>query len=152
MEDVLDQELGSGGSPPPRCMRSEHWRSPRDCTLGTFNKFQFFGVESEVAFNVLSQPPRYALDLGLQSRIKFLTKQATIRSYPRSLLQGLGINFCLHHFRCWACINRSVSITEPCWSLATFASIKCPRSLRSVLDLAGRNDGVSTPHDPVQVC
>ena len=28
MEDVWDQELGSGGSPPPRCMRPEHWKEP----------------------------------------------------------------------------------------------------------------------------
>ena len=96
--------------------------------------------------------PKTVLDLGLQSMIKFSTKQATTRSYPGSSPQGSGINFCLHHFKYWACLNRSVSIAEPCLSLASFASIKCPKSLRAVLDSVGRNDNVSIPHDPVEVC
>ncbi len=90
------------------------------------------------------------LDLGLQSRINFSMKQATTRSYPGSFPQGSGINFCLHHFKYWACLNRSVSIGEPCLSLASFASIKCPKSFRAVLDSVGRKDNVSIPHDPVE--
>ena len=100
---------------------------------------------------VLWMVPKTVLDLGLQSRIKFSTKQAMTRSYPDSFLQRSGINFCLHHFKYWACLNCYVSITEPCLSLASFTSIKCPKSLRAVLDLVGRNDNVSIPHDPVEV-
>ena len=100
---------------------------------------------------ILWMYPSNVLDLGLQSMIKFSTKQATTRSYPGSFPQGSGINFCLHHFKYWACLNRSVSIAEPCLSLASFASIKCPKSLRAVLDSVGRNDNVSIPHDPVEV-
>ena len=73
------------------------------------------------------------------------------RSYPGSSLQGSGIHFYLHHFKYWECLNCSVSIAKPCLSLASFASIKYPKSLRAVLDLVGRNDNVSIPHDPVEV-
>jgi hypothetical protein len=54
MEDVWDQELGSGGPPPQDVWDRNIRRSPRDCTLGILNKFYFFGVESEVACNVLT--------------------------------------------------------------------------------------------------
>ena len=95
--------------------------------------------------------PCAVADLELQSSIKFSTKQATSLSYPGLSPQGSGTNFCFHQFKYIACLNRSVSIAEPCLSRATFASIKCPRSLRAALDSAGRNDSVSTPHDPVEV-
>ncbi len=91
------------------------------------------------------------LDLGLQSRIKISTKQATTCSYPGSFPQGSGINFCVNHFKYWACLNRSVLMAEPCLSLASFVSIKCPKSLRAVFDSVGRNDNVSILHDPVEV-
>ena len=73
--------------------------------------------------------PCTVADLELQSSIEISSKQATSLSYPGSSPQGSGTNFCLH----------------------PFASIKCPRSLRAALDSAGRNDSVSTPHDPVEV-
>ena len=98
---------------------------------------------------ILCAYPCAVADLELQSNIKFSMKQATSLSYPSSSPQGSGTNFCLHQFRYWACRNCSVSIAEPCLSRATFASTKCPRSLRAALDSAGRNDSVSTPHDPV---
>ncbi len=100
---------------------------------------------------ILCAYPCAVADRELQSSIKFLMKQAMIRSYPGSLPQGLGINLSLHNFKYWACLNRSVSIAEPCLSRASFGSIKRPKSLRAALDSAGRNNNASIPHSSVEV-